>query len=58
MARQWEKRLWRSRWPGWLAPDALIVWEENTEITLPDGIELLDTRRYGDTVISICEVAG
>ncbi len=42
---------------GWVAPGALIVWEENTEITLPDGIELLDSRRYGDTVISICEAA-
>ncbi len=53
-----EKALAAALAGGWLAPDALIVWEENTEITLPDGIELLDARRYGDTVISICEVAG
>lgn len=43
---------------GWIAPGALIVWEENTAITLPEGIELMDSRRYGDTVISICEAAG
>ncbi|UWQ13973.1 16S rRNA (guanine(966)-N(2))-methyltransferase RsmD [Aliiroseovarius sp. M344] len=38
---------------GWIAPDALVVWEDSAPITLPDGFELLDTRRYGDTVISI-----
>ncbi|MBT2130207.1 16S rRNA (guanine(966)-N(2))-methyltransferase RsmD [Aliiroseovarius lamellibrachiae] len=52
-----EKALAAAMAGGWLAPDALIVWEENAEVTLPDGIELLDTRRYGDTVMSICEVA-
>ena len=40
---------------GWIAPDALIVWEDNAAIELPDGIDLLDSRRYGDTIISICE---
>ncbi|WP_137701205.1 16S rRNA (guanine(966)-N(2))-methyltransferase RsmD [Marimonas lutisalis] len=38
---------------GWIAPGALIVWEENTAITPTDGTTLLDTRRYGDTTISI-----
>lgn len=42
---------------GWVAPDALIVWEDSAPITLPEGVELLDTRRYGDTVISICEAS-
>lgn len=40
---------------GWIAPDALIVWEENTAITPPDGVNLLDARRYGDTTISLLE---
>ena len=38
---------------GWLAPDALIVWEENTALNPPSGLTLRDERRYGDTVISI-----
>jgi 16S rRNA (guanine966-N2)-methyltransferase len=38
---------------GWIAPEALIVWEENAAIVPPDGVELLDSRRYGDTVISL-----
>ena len=38
---------------GWLAPGALIVWEEGAAITPPAGLTLLDSRRYGDTMISI-----
>jgi len=38
---------------GWLAKDALVVWEENTSIMPPKGFDLLDARRYGDTTISI-----
>lgn len=36
---------------GWLAPDAMIVWEEGGEVTVPAGLRLLDERRYGDTTI-------
>ncbi|GGE49725.1 16S rRNA (guanine(966)-N(2))-methyltransferase RsmD [Actibacterium pelagium] len=38
---------------GWLASDALIVWEESTPQTAPEGFELLDSRKYGDTHITI-----
>lgn len=38
---------------GWIAPEALIVWEESAAITPPDGLSPLDSRRYGDTVISL-----
>lgn len=38
---------------GWIAPGALIVWEENAVQETPDGFEMLDQRRYGDTFISI-----
>ncbi len=38
---------------GWIAPEALIVWEDSAAIVPPDGVELLDSRRYGDTVISL-----
>lgn len=35
----------------WLAPDALIVWEENAPQTAPPGFTPLDARKYGDTHI-------
>ncbi|WP_306004439.1 16S rRNA (guanine(966)-N(2))-methyltransferase RsmD [Aquicoccus porphyridii] len=38
---------------GWIAPGALIVWEESAPITPPEGTTLLDTRRYGDTTITL-----
>lgn len=38
---------------GWIAPGALIVWEESAPISAPEGVELLESRRYGDTVISL-----
>ena len=38
---------------GWIAPGALIVWEDSTAITPPPGITPLDSRRYGDTVITL-----
>lgn len=40
---------------GWLAEGALIVWEENAPISPPSGTTLLDSRKYGDTVVSILE---
>ncbi|MDI3337538.1 16S rRNA (guanine(966)-N(2))-methyltransferase RsmD [Defluviimonas aestuarii] len=42
---------------GWLAPGALIVWEENVAPTPPDGFTQRDQRRYGETVITILEAA-
>ncbi|GAB1477577.1 16S rRNA (guanine(966)-N(2))-methyltransferase RsmD [Paracoccaceae bacterium] len=38
---------------GWIAPGALVVWEEGTAPLPPDGFELLDQRRYGDTLVTI-----
>lgn len=43
---------------GWLAPGALIVWEENARQTAPPGFETLDARRYGDTWVHILTLAG
>lgn len=37
---------------GWIAPGALVVWEEKTEQTAPDGFTRLDARRYGDTHVT------
>jgi 16S rRNA (guanine966-N2)-methyltransferase len=38
---------------GWLAPRAFIVWEESAAILPPPGLTLVQTRRYGDTMISL-----
>jgi 16S rRNA (guanine966-N2)-methyltransferase len=38
---------------GWLAPGALIVWEESAPPLPPAGLDLLDQRRYGGTVITL-----
>ena len=42
---------------GWIAPGACVVWEESGPVTPPAGVQLIDSRRYGDTTISICTVA-
>ncbi|TCP60057.1 16S rRNA (guanine966-N2)-methyltransferase [Rhodovulum bhavnagarense] len=38
---------------GWIARGALILWEEGAAVTPPEGLRLLDSRRYGDTRIAI-----
>ncbi|MGB0659266.1 MAG: 16S rRNA (guanine(966)-N(2))-methyltransferase RsmD [Mangrovicoccus sp.] len=40
---------------GWIAPEALIVWEESSPQTAPEGFTLLDHRRYGDTHVTLLE---
>jgi 16S rRNA (guanine966-N2)-methyltransferase len=42
---------------GWLAPGALVVWEEGTAPAVPNGFEELDQRKYGDTLVTILRVA-
>ena len=41
---------------GWLAPDALVVWEESAPPLPPAGLALLDQRTYGGTVVTILAV--
>ncbi|WP_170346720.1 16S rRNA (guanine(966)-N(2))-methyltransferase RsmD [Ruegeria atlantica] len=38
---------------GWIADDALLVWEENAPMQAPAGFKLHDSRKYGDTHISL-----
>lgn len=38
---------------GWLAPGAMVVWEEGTPPQVPEGFATLDQRRYGDTVVTL-----
>ena len=37
---------------GWIAPGALIVWEESAPITPPARTDLLESRAYGGTMLS------
>ena len=43
---------------NWLAPGALVVWEEGTAPPLPSGFTQMDQRKYGDTVITILRAPG
>ncbi|MCC6008006.1 MAG: 16S rRNA (guanine(966)-N(2))-methyltransferase RsmD [Rhodobacteraceae bacterium] len=42
---------------GWLAPGALIVWEEGAAPEPPRWAEVLDRRRYGETHVAILACA-
>ncbi|MDY6861172.1 MAG: RsmD family RNA methyltransferase, partial [Pseudomonadota bacterium] len=48
-----QKALAAARAGGWLADGALVVWEENAPQDVPEGYELLDRRKYGDTHITL-----
>ncbi len=41
---------------GWLAPSALIVWEEAAPVDPPEGFTLEDRRRYGGTHVTLLRV--
>ena len=38
---------------GWIADNALVIWEDATEQGAPVGFIKLDARRYGDTWVTI-----
>ncbi len=38
---------------GWIAPGALVVWEEAAAVPPVPGLTLCDARRYGESMISI-----
>ena len=40
---------------GWLTQDAIVIWEDSAPPTLPNGFDLLDQRRYGDTLVTILQ---
>ncbi len=50
-----QKALQAAREGGWIAPEALIVFEENTPQLAPEGFEALDSRKYGDTHVTFME---
>ena len=38
---------------GWLAPGAMVVWEESTPPAPVAGLSRIDQRKYGDTVVTL-----
>ena len=48
-----EAALVSARDGGWLAPEALVVWEEGQPPLLSRGLTQLDQRRYGDTLVTL-----
>lgn len=38
---------------GWLAPGAMVVWEESVAPTPPADLVQRDQRRYGDTIVTL-----
>lgn len=47
------KALTAARAQGWLADDALILWEENAPQDAPEGFTLLQHRSFGDTHVTL-----
>ena len=41
---------------GWIAPGAMVVWEENTAPMIPAPLEEIDQRKYGDTLVTLARM--
>ena len=52
-----DKAVVAARDGGWLAGDALIVWEEGSQQVAPHGFVMLDARKYGDTWVHILRLS-
>lgn len=52
-----EKAIAAAREGGWLAPNALIVWEESKPVEPPEGFVREDSRSYGGTHITFLRFA-
>lgn len=50
-----EKALQSAQAEGWLAPGAVIIWEEADSPALPASFTLLDQRRYGAAMITLLQ---
>jgi 16S rRNA (guanine966-N2)-methyltransferase len=48
-----EQALAAARKDGWLAPGAMIVWEEGAAPQVPDRFTVTDQRKYGDTIVTL-----
>ena len=41
---------------GWIAPGALVVWEESRPPVIPAPLVQIDGRRYGDTLVTLARL--
>lgn len=48
-----EVALAAARIGGWLAPGAMVVWEEGAASAVPEGLSVTDQRKYGDTIVTL-----
>lgn len=48
-----QKALVAARAGGWIAPGALVVWEDSAPQPAGPGFDMLDQRRYGDTHVTL-----
>ena len=53
-----EPALAAARAGGWIAPGALVAWEDSAAPLPPAGLAVLDQRRYGGTMISLLRAGG
>jgi 16S rRNA (guanine966-N2)-methyltransferase len=51
-----ERALAAAQAGGWIAPGAMVVWEESARVTPPEGFAVLDRREYGGTVVTMLGV--
>ena len=51
-----EAALQSARTQGWIASDAIVVWEEGSAPAPPQGFAMIDQRRYGDTWVTLLEL--
>lgn len=42
---------------GWIAPGALVVWEESVPPLIPPTLRQVDQRRWGGTLVTFAEMA-
>lgn len=50
-----DKALVAAQSGGWIAPGAVVVWEEHAPMTAPPGFEFLETRVLGGTNITLLQ---
>lgn len=41
---------------GWIAPGAMVVWEESAAPLVPAPLEQIDQRKYGDTLVTLARM--
>ncbi|MFK7835174.1 MAG: 16S rRNA (guanine(966)-N(2))-methyltransferase RsmD [Sulfitobacter sp.] len=52
-----QKALASARTGGWLSASATVVWEESAPMQAPEGFRRIETRKYGDTHVTLMETS-